>query len=97
MKNSGKGKYEVFYHKLVERNISKIDQNMLKKIYNTITNKLVLAPNIYGVPLHGVLKKYWKFKVSDYRIIYLIENKKILIKIIGHRKDVYSVISRRIT
>ncbi|HEY4505403.1 MAG TPA: type II toxin-antitoxin system RelE/ParE family toxin [Candidatus Paceibacterota bacterium] len=96
MKNSGKEKYEVFYHKLVKDDILKIDQQMLRKIYAAIISKLVLAPNIYGLPLHGVLKKYWKFRVSDYRIIYLIENKRILIKIIGHRKDVYNTINRRI-
>ena len=96
MKNSGKKKYKVIYHKLVEDDVSKIDRNSVRKIYEAITNRLVLSPEIYGLPLHGTLKKYWKFRVRDYRVIYLIENKTILVKVIAHRKDVYEIMSRRI-
>lgn len=96
MKNSGKEKYKIIYHKSVEDDISKIDKNFVEKIYFSIINKLILAPEIYGLPLHGTLKKYRKFRVGDYRVIYLIENKTIIVKVIGHRKDVYEIIVRRV-
>lgn len=94
MKNSGKEKYKIIYHKSVEDDVSKIDKSFVKKIYSGITDKLALAPEIYGLPLRGTLKKYRKFRVEDYRVIYSIENKTIIIKIIGHRKDVYEIMSR---
>lgn len=44
-----------------------------------------------GIPLKGVLKGKYKFRVGDHRILYLIlkEDGVVVIINIGHRKDVY--------
>ena len=44
-----------------------------------------------GIPLRGVLKGYYKYRVGTYRIIYEIQKSKLLVIVIdiGHRKEVY--------
>lgn len=42
-----------------------------------------------GKPLKNKLKNHRSLKISPFRIIYRIENKKIIINCFDHRKDVY--------
>lgn len=90
-------KYEVIYSNLVYKDLAKIDSYFFNIIKDNIENKLVLDPFIYGERLKGSAKEYFKFRISNYRIIYKIENNIIIIIIlIAHRKDVYQKLLRRI-
>ena len=44
-----------------------------------------------GKPLTGPYKGLWKYRIGDYRIIYAIEDKRLVVFVlrIRHRKDVY--------
>ena len=44
--------------------------------------------------LHYDLKGIYKLRVGDYRILYQISGKTIIIKMIDHRKHIYKRISR---
>ncbi len=39
------------------------------------------------------LKGLWKLKVGDYRVIFRMSGKEVIIIGIGHRKDIYRKIS----
>ncbi|HEC68779.1 MAG TPA: type II toxin-antitoxin system RelE/ParE family toxin [Candidatus Omnitrophica bacterium] len=58
--------------------------------------RLVVDPDKYGEPLKRGLYGYRKLQVGDYRIIYKVEKKNILIFKIGHRKEVYRRVHLRI-
>jgi len=82
--------FEIFYHADVARkDLPKIAGDIQQRIRKAIESKLTLAPQEFGKPLSRTLKGYWKLRVGDYRIIYKIEPKKILILCIGHRREVY--------
>jgi len=68
---------------------SVIRKRLLKFIFDVLPT--LENPRSKGEPLHGVLSKYWKYVIGDYRIIVEIIDKEILIAVIdaGHRSKIY--------
>ena len=90
--------YEIFYHELVVKNdIPKLGTTERKRIKLAIETKLTTHPEIYGIPLHQSLVGYRKLRVGDYRTVFRISKKQIIIFIIAHRSIVYEAIDKRIT
>ena len=96
MKKSGvnyKGEYHEF---IIKRDIPKLDKAVRSRIKAVIEIKIMTAPEIFGAPLRGTLKGYWKLRVGDWRIVYLISSKVVKIIFIAHRREVYNLVERRI-
>ena len=72
--------HNIFYKKSVQKDLRHIDK--------TIASKFLHHPDI-GEPLKEKFKGLFKYKISDYRIIYAKIPEGILVLRIGHRKDVY--------
>jgi mRNA interferase RelE/StbE len=66
-----------------------IPANIKGRIKAAIETRLMTEPLKYGLPLRGTLKKYWKLRVGDYRIVYEIVESKVIIYKIAHRRDIY--------
>lgn len=82
--------FEVIYHPDVSRkDLPKISEDIKQKIRRSIEVKLTSAPEEFGEPLRRTLKGYWKLRVGDYRVIYKITGKTVLVLRIGHRREVY--------
>jgi mRNA interferase RelE/StbE len=63
-----------------------------KKIKTQLKN---LSKNIQlGKPLLGRLIGFYSFRIGNYRAIYTLENERILVHYVGHRKDVYDKVGR---
>jgi len=89
--------YEVLYvAKVVKDDIPKISGLYKNRIKIAIETKLVNKPDLYGKPLRKSLKGYLKLRVGDYRIIFRIENTKVKIFAIAHRRIVYEIVHGRI-
>ena len=89
--------YEILYvDKVVKNDIPKISGMYKTRIKQAIETKLMTEPDLYGKPLRRSLKGYLKLRVGDYRIIFRIENRKVKIFAIAHRKIVYELISGRV-
>ena len=54
-----------------------------------IEERLMVDPITFGKPLRYSLKGHRRLRVSDYRVVYRIENKSVIIIAIKHRKDIY--------
>jgi len=78
------------------KDIPKLDKTTALRVKYTIEQKLAANPILYGSPLGGTLKKLWKLRIGDYRVIYSMEKSDIIVWAIAHRKDVYKLIARRI-
>jgi len=90
--------YTIKYHPAVKReDIPKLSQEIRSRIKKAIETKLAYEPEKYGIPLRGTLKKYWKLKVGDYRIVFKVKvkDKEVIILGIRHRKDIYKYVNRR--
>ena len=84
--------YSVSYADQVEKDLAKLDKPLRKKILDRIEGYLAKDPQGLGKPLTGIFKGFWRYRFDDYRIIYRIASKEVLITVfrIGHRKNIYS-------
>ena len=83
--------YKVVYLEQVEEDLKKLDKPVIRKILDRIEKYLVQDPKGLGKPLKGEFQGYWRYRWGDYRVIYKISEKEILIIVlrIAHRKSVY--------
>lgn len=89
--------YILKYHPSVKTDdLPVINANMKSRIRNAMETRLSVTPHEYGEPLRKTLKGYWKLRIGDYRVVYLIEGQIVLIIGIRHRKEIYRTMERRI-
>lgn len=81
--------YTIWYHPDVPNDIVKFPDNVKVRIKHAIEHRLLADPLKYGEPLRRTLKGYRKLRVGDYRVIFKVEKKTIIVLKIGHRKEVY--------
>ena len=83
--------YNVAYLDSVEEDLKKLDKSTVKKILNRIETYLACDPKALGKALKGDFQGYWRYRWGDYRVIYKIAEREILIIVlrISNRKDVY--------
>ena len=82
--------FEVIYHPdVLRKDLPKISSDLKQRIKQAIEMKLMTAPQEFGEPLRRTLKGYWKLRVGDYRVVYKVTGKQVIIFRIGHRREVY--------
>jgi mRNA interferase RelE/StbE len=83
--------YNVLWSENSIKNLKKLDKKIAKKIKNKIIDYLAKDPINLGKPLTGEFKGLYRYRFTNYRVIYTISKEKILISIIsiGHRKNIY--------
>ncbi len=71
----------------------KLDRNARKKIVEYLEKRVLASqdPYQFGKPLKGNKAGIWRYRVGDYRILCQIEDKVLVVLVIGvgHRKDIY--------
>ena len=83
--------YKVVYLDQVEDDLKKLDKSVVKKILARIETYLACDPKGLGKSLKGDFQGYWRYRWRDYRVIYKISEREILIVVlrISHRKEAY--------
>ena len=71
------------------RDLNTLDFLVAKRIISKISWLCENFESITPEPLHRNLRRMYKVRVGDYRAVYEINQKLIVIKFVGHRKDVY--------
>lgn len=87
--------YGLAYHPDVKSDIAGIPANIKARIRRAIEERLLGDPVRRGEPLRHSLKGHRKIRVGDYRVIYRINGRIVLVLKIGHRKEVYGQVRRR--
>ena len=84
--------YKVAYANGIEEDLARLDKPVRRKIIDKIEGYLARDPQGLGKPLTGIFKGFWRYRFDDYRVVYRIAHKEILVTVfrIGHRKNVYS-------
>ena len=87
----------IYYSQIVtKKDIPRLDKATKLRIKTAILKKLSANPVLYGTPLNGIIRKLWKLRVGDYRVVYSIEKNNVFIWGIGHRKEIYNLILKRV-
>lgn len=71
--------------------LQKIDRPIVKRILNKISWLSQYFNNITPEPLSGDMSGQFKLRVGDWRVVYVIEADTIVIKAVGHRREVYKL------
>ncbi len=86
--------------RIFTEDFKKIDNPDQQKIIKAIRNKLTDEPDRYGQPLRGNLKGLWKLRVGQYRVIYEIKKRDIVVYVakVGFRRneEVYKEVLKRL-
>lgn len=89
--------YTLYYHPRVKKeDLAELPRTIKERIRQAIEQKLLSEPDRYGQPLKKGLQGYRKLRIGDYRVIYKVNEGNIFIFKIGHRKDVYKKVKKRI-
>jgi len=80
--------FNITYKKSVARDISHLDKKEARRIIDKIENNLAENAESYPV-LKGEFAGLRKMRVGDYRVVFTIMDKNILILRIGHRREIY--------
>jgi mRNA interferase RelE/StbE len=89
--------FEIVYHPDVKNiDLPKLDARSKAMIKRAVEERLSTRPEVFGRPLRGSLKGYWKLRVGGYRIVFKLLGKKILVLAIVDRKTVYQQSERRV-
>ena len=84
--------YQILYQEhVIQKDIPSLPSKVKELIKRAIEERLMISPIELGKPLRYSLKGHRRLRVSDYRIVYRIEEieKKIIMIAIKHRKDIY--------
>lgn len=92
--------WEIIYHKDVDNDLKSVGPSAAKRIMRTINKKLTMAPEKFGAPLSNNLKDFRKLRIGDFRVVYQVLNKKVIVFVlaVGPRRDkeIYRSASNRI-
>jgi len=80
---------------VIEEDLTELSANVRTRIIRAIESRLTTEPTRYGVRLRQSLGGLWKIRVGDTRIVNEIEEEKVTVWAIHHRKDVYREAERR--
>jgi len=80
--------YKIVYKKSVHRDLKKLDKHEASNLLDQIENDLSDHPASFPI-LKGKFSGLRKYRVGDYRVIYVILEADVVILRIGHRREVY--------
>ena len=80
--------YKLSYKSSVAKDLKRLHKEEIVRILDGIEEKVISDP-FSGKPLKGDFRGCYRYRFGDYRVIYTIVSKEILILRIGHRKDIY--------
>jgi len=89
--------FTILFHPDAGQDIAALPPAMKKRLKKAIVERLMTEPTLYGKPLRATLKGYWKLRVGDYRVVYAIQGTDLIIYAVCHRREVYQLITRRIS
>jgi len=88
--------FKILYSNIALKDLEKISSSVQKNILNTIESKLSTNPLLFSKPLKYGLKNFKSLRIENYRVIFFIEKEKIMILLIGHRKEIYDRVKRKL-
>lgn len=81
--------WTILYHHEVEEDLERIGPSAARRIVRAIGSKLTRDPLKFGAPLSGNLANFRKLRVGDYRVVYQVREKTVVVYVltVGPRRD----------
>jgi len=81
-------KYRLVYTHRAVRDISGLEANVKKRIGKAL-KRYVEEPLKYASKLTDAALGTYRFRIGDYRVVFDVEDKDIVVLRVGHRRDIY--------
>ncbi len=81
-------KHKLIYTQRAIRDIKRLDFRIKERIGNTLLSYKE-APLKYAEKLTDSNLGSYRFRIGDYRVIFDIEGKEIIVLRVGHRREIY--------
>jgi mRNA interferase RelE/StbE len=86
--------WKIEFEAAAKRDLDKLDQTVAKRILKFLSGRVAQLddPRQIGEPLQGPLRKLWKYRVGDYRLLCSLEDDRFVVMVarLGHRSKIYS-------
>jgi mRNA interferase RelE/StbE len=82
--------YELIYTKKALHDIKKLDRVAQKRLAKAL-KKLSQKPFFYAQKLILPQLGGYRFRIGNYRVIFDIKDKKVIILRVGHRREIYKI------
>ena len=81
--------WSILYHHGVEEDLESIGPSAARRIVKAIDAKLTQSSMQFGAPLSGGLADFRKLRVGDYRVVYQVYEKRVVVYVlaVGPRRD----------
>ncbi|BBO72949.1 translation repressor RelE [Desulfosarcina widdelii] len=81
--------WSILYHHDIEGDLDSIGPSAARRIVKAIDSKLTRHPMDFGAPLSGNLADFRKLRVGDYRVVYKVHEKTVVVYVlaVGPRRD----------
>lgn len=80
--------YNIVYKKSVSRDLAKLSKQEARRILRRVEKDLAENADVYPV-LRGKFAGLRKYQVGNYRVIYTILGRDVLVLRVGYRRGVY--------
>ena len=82
--------YEIhFDRKVTRRDIPSVPSASIDQVMRAIHERLTVDPIGFGKPLVGEFKGLYRLRIGDWRVIYKVEGRNVVIRSIKLRRDSY--------
>lgn len=94
--------YRDAYHPKIKADLKKLDKSVVRDIFDTHIDKILLDPHSAGEALHGSLAGISSYHFTrnrvEYRIAFAVkeEVKTVYILMVGKRENFYEILRRRL-
>ena len=81
--------WSIIYHPDVTEDLESVGPSAARRIMRAIDSKLATAPTEFGATLSGNLANFRKLRIGDYRVVYQVREKTVIVFVlaIGPRRD----------
>ncbi len=81
-------KYELVYTRRAEKDIHKLAPEIKERIGKTLL-RFSTDPFKFAEKLSDTSLGTYRFRIGDYRVVFDVEGKEIVVLRIGHRREIY--------
>ncbi len=80
---------EIVWSSQALKDLEGIDRPIAERILRKLDWYARNFDSIVPEPLSGEFEGTYKLRIGDWRVVYVIENEKLVILFVGHRKEIY--------
>ena len=92
-------KWRILYYCAVEEDLESVGPSAARRIVKAIDAKLPISPMDVGVPLSENLANFRKLRVGDYRVVYQVREKTVVVYVLAvgpcRDKEIYRAALKR--